>query len=427
MGLTFWNKKIQQASIKQLKRLQLRLLKQQLLFAYDNSKFYRRKFKKSKANLQIKSLQDIEKLPFVTREELERNFRDILSVPFHKIATVRMTSGTTGLPLIIAHSRKDLENIAEASARKLTYHGVTNRDSIQVTTAYGLWQGAWSVHSGAEKIGACVIPVGAGDTERQIRIIKQLRTTVLYAVTNYHFRIAEVAKKLGEALTDYNLRVGICVAEKPSDRQVEVLKKEFGYENVAIDYGATEFPGFSVHCEKDRDFHHIWADNYLVEIVDPKTHEPLEEGERGELAVTSLRREAFPLVRYLSRDITKRMGFEDCECGMSHPKLDANIDREDFMTKIRGVPVFPSQIEMILSQFPELTSRCQVIADKRTPTHEATLKVEVNDGFPQALQKSLKREIIETIKARIGISFNELIFVPSGTFEGKFQKAVVIT
>jgi phenylacetate-CoA ligase len=426
MGLTFWNKKIQRASAKELKRLQLKLLKQQLLFAYENSKFYRKKFKESKANLQIKNLRDIEKLPFITREELERNFAGILAVPFSKIATVRMTSGTTGLPLTIAHSKKDLENTAEASARKLTYHGVTNRDSVQVTTAYGLWQGAWSVHSGAEKIGACVIPVGAGDTERQIRIIKQLRTTVLYGVTNYHFRIAEVAKKLGETLADYNLRIGICVAEKPSRQQVEVLKKEFGYRNVAIDYGATEFPGFSVHCEKDRDFHHVWADNYLVEVVDPKTHKPLEEGERGELAVTSLQREAFPLVRYLSRDITACIGFGECECGMSHPKIDTNIDREDFMTKIRGVPVFPSQIEMILSQFPDLTSRCQVIADKRTPSHEATLKVEVNNGLSQALQKSLKREIIETIKARVGISFNELVFVPSGTFEGKFKKAIVI-
>jgi len=426
MSSAFWNKKIQQASIKELKRLQLKLLKQQLLYAYENSKFYRKKFRENKTNLQIRNWRDIEKLPFVTREELERNFSGILAVPFHKIATVRMTSGTTGLPLTIAHSKKDLENTAEASARKLTYHGVTNRDSVQITTAYGLWQGAWSVHSGAEKIGACVIPVGAGDTERQIRIIKQLRTTVLYGVTNYHFRIAEVAKKLGETLTDHNLRVGICVAEKPTEQQVDELKKEFGYKNVAIDYGATEFPGFSVHCEKDRRFHHVWADYYLVEIVDPKTHEPLEEGARGELVITSLQREAFPLVRYLSRDITACMGFENCECGMSHPKIETNIDREDFMTKIRGVPVFPSQIEMILSQFPDLTSRCQVIVDKRTPSHEATLKVEVNQILAQALQKSLKREIIETIKARIGISFNELIFVPAGTFEGKFKKAIII-
>ena len=191
----FWNKKIQRASAKELKRLQLRLLKAQTRFAYENSKFYRRKFKKEKVNLQIKDVEDIRKLPFTTREELERNFREILSVPFSQVSTVRMSSGTTGLPLVIAHTRKDVANIAEASARKLTYHGITNRDIIQVTTAYGLWQGAWSIQWGAEKIGACVVPVGAGDTERQIRIIRQLKTTVLYGVTNYHFRIAEVAKK----------------------------------------------------------------------------------------------------------------------------------------------------------------------------------------------------------------------------------------
>lgn len=423
----FWNKKIQRASTKELKRLQLRLLKAQTRFAYENSKFYRRKFKKEKVNLQIKDVEDIGKFPFTTREELERNFREILSVPFSEVATVRMSSGTTGLPLVIAHTKKDVANIAEASARKLTYHGITNRDIIQVTTTYGLWQGAWSIQWGAEKIGACVVPVGAGDTERQIRIIRQLKTTVLYGVTNYHFRIAEVAKKIGESLGDYNLRVGICVAEKPSKQQVETLKKEFGYENVAIDYGATEFPGFSVHCEKDKDFHHVWADNYLIEIVDPQTHEPLEDGERGELAITSLRRQAFPLIRYLSRDITRCVGFQDCDCGMFHPKVGIDIDREDFMTKIRGVAVFPSQIEVILNGFPEFTSRCQVVADKRTPSHEATLKVELAGDLPQYSQKSLRQEIVETIKNRIGITFNELIFVPFGTFEGKYQKAIVVT
>lgn len=428
MSRVFWNGRVQKASIEDLKRLQLELLRRQIRHAYRNSVFYRRKFRESGVNNpHTKSLEDIEKFPFTTREELERNFKNVLSVPFSEVATVRITSGTTGLPMTIAHTKKDIENIAQASARKLTYHGVRNKDVIQITAGYGMWQGAWSVHWGAERIGACVIPVGAGDTERQIRIIKQFKTTVLYGVTNYHFRIAEVAKKLGESLTDYNLKLGICVAERPTEQQIEILKKELGYKNVAIDYGATEFPGFSVHCEKNRDFHHVWADYYLVEVVDPKTHEPLEEGERGELAITSLQREAFPLIRYLSRDITRYVGFENCACGMSHPRLETNIDREDFMTKIRGVPVFPSQVEFILSKFPELTGRCQIIADKRTPKHNATLKVEVNAVLSQIATKTMKEEIVDQIRNKIGVTFNEVIFVPFGTFEDKFKKAVVLT
>ncbi len=423
----FWNLKIQKASVKELKKLQLKLLKRQVEFAYKNSKFYHRKFKESKINgSKIKSLEDIEKLPFTTREELERNFKDILSVPYSEVATIRMTSGTTGLPMAIAHTKRDINNIAEASARKLTYHGITKNDVIQITATYGLWQGAWSIHWGAEKIGTCILPVGAGDTERQIRIIKQFKTTVIYAVTNYHFRIAEVAKKLGESLKEYNLQTGICVAEKPSKKQIEILKKEFGYKNVVIDYGATEFPGFSVNCEKNKDVHHVWADYYLIEAVDPKTHEPSEEGERGELAVTSLQREAFPLIRYRSRDITRYLGFENCECGMSHPEIEVDIDREDFMAKIRGVAVFPGQIEIMLSKFSELTGRCQILVDKRTPKQEAILKVETNSELTKETLESLKKEIITEIKNRVGVSFNEVNFVPLGVFGDKYAKTSVI-
>jgi len=216
------------------------------------------------------------------------------------------------------------------------------------------------------------------------------------------------------------------VAEKPSKKQIETLKKEFGYKNVAIDYGATEFPGFSVNCEKHRNFHHMWADYYLIEVVDPKTHEPLEDEERGELAITSLQREAFPLIRYLSRDVTKYMGFESCECGMCHPKAEINIDREDFMTKIRGVPVFPSQVESILGEISKLTGRCQIIVDKRTPEQEAVLKVETSNDLEKVMLEQLRREIVGEIKNRIGVTFNDVVFVPSGTFSGKYVKASIV-
>jgi phenylacetate-CoA ligase len=216
------------------------------------------------------------------------------------------------------------------------------------------------------------------------------------------------------------------VAERPTKQQVEVLKREFGYEKVALDYGATEFPGFSVNCDCS-DFHHVWADYYLVEVVDPRTHELCGEGEKGELVLTSLQRKGFPLVRYLSRDVTTFMGFGECECGMSHPRVGTEIDREDFMIKIRGVPVFPSQIEIILERFLELVGNCQIMVDKRTPQQEASLKVEMRESLGQDDKRSLAFQIVEEVKNRVGVSFNDVVFVPAGTFDVKYKKSLVIS
>jgi phenylacetate-CoA ligase len=249
---------------------------------------------------------------------------------------------------------------------------------------------------------------------------------VLYGATNFHLRILEVAKSLGEDLSGYRLRVGVCVAEKPSKLQVSVLEKGFGYEKVALDYGATEFPGFSVNCDDDMGFHHVWADYYIVEVVDPETHEPLGEGERGELVITSLQREAFPLIRYLSRDVTAMWDFERCSCGMSHPKVSADIDREDFMVKARGVPIFPSHVEFILNEFGSLTGNCQIIVDKRTPSQDVALKVEVAKPLTLSEEKTLRAQIVEQVKNRVGFTINDLVFVSRGTFEGKFQKTIAI-
>lgn len=424
----FWDEKIQSASREKLEEAQLKLLRAQLKRVYENSRFYRRKFTQAKVDpSQIRELADIRKIPFTTRKELEGNFKEIVAIPWGKVAALRMTTGTMGTPLTIAHSKKDLEDVAEATARKLTYHGVTGEDVVQVTASYGLWQGAWSIHSGAEKIGCCIIPVGSGNTERQIRIIKQFGTTVLYGVTNYHFRIAEVAKQHGDDMRSSNLKIGICVAEKPTKSQIDLLKKEFGYETVAIDYGATEFPGFSVHCAENPDSHHVWADYHLVETVTPDAREPVENGVRGELVVTTLQREAFPLIRYLSNDVTELKDVEECECGMSHPKIGIDIDRIDYMTKIRGTPVFPSRIEYILREFSDLTGRNQIVLDKRTPKQHVLLRIEKSEELSQAEQESLRTKLRLEIRNRIGVTIDEFEFVPSGTFEMKFKKSIVLT
>lgn len=414
------------ASIEELKSLQLKLLQKQLKRVYENSRFYRSKFEKAGIKpSDIKNLQEIAKIPFIMREELEQNFDDILAVPYSEIATVRLSSGTTGHPLKIAHTRRDIDMIADASAQRLLYHGATNNDIIQITSAYGLAQGAWSMHWGAERVGMFILPIGPADSARQILIVKQLGTTILYAATNYHFRILEVAKALGENLRNYSLKTAYCVAEKPTPHQVETLKRECGYEKVISDYGATEFPGFSVNCKRQPDMHHVWGNYYLVEVVDPETHEPLDDGEKGELVVTSLQREAFPLIRYLSRDLTTYFGFAECTCGMCHPKISADIDREDYMTKIRGVTVFPSHVEFLLRRFIELTGKCQIVVDKRTPKHETLLKAETVGALSQADETSLRKEIVDDVKNRVGITLNEVVFIPAGQLENKYPKVIV--
>jgi len=423
----FLDEKIETASVEELRSLQTRLFRQQIKRVYASSRFYRRKFKAHGVKpSQIRSLDDVTKLPFTTRAELEENFEDILTVPTTSLATIRQTSGTTGSSLTIAHSKKDLDIIANAYARKLFYHGITNKDIVQVTATYGLWQGAWSIHSGAEKLGCFVLPVSSGNTERQIKLMKRFAPTVLYAVTSYHFRIAEVAKQMGEDLRSFSLKMGICVTERPTLQQTNQLKNDSGYEKVMIDYGATEFPGFSVQCRTDPNYHHIYADYHLVESLDQNSHEPVEKGKRGELVVTTLQREAFPLIRYLSSDVTELTGCNNCDCGLNHPKVSVDIDRKDFMVKVKGTAIFPSSLEHILEDFDEVTGRSQIVVDKRTPRQEAILKVEAKTGLPKTVQQLLKMKIRNAIKSRVGVTLDEIVFVPDGAFEDKFQKSVVI-
>lgn len=429
MKRQFWAPKIQGAAIKELKEIQLKLLKQELSHVYANSKFYHEKFKE--ANIKpsdITTLEDIRKIPITTRTELEDNFQDVLSVPFDQVLTIRQTSGTTGAPMTVAHSRNDVESAAEASARKLTFHGITSKDKVQVTALYGLFQGAWSIHWGLNKIGVCEIPVGPGDTERQIRLIKNFNTTIIYGVTNYHLRIAEVAEQTGQDLSKSSLRGGICVSEKPTVQQKERMKNELGYKNIFLDYGATEFPGLSVYCEEDNEGHHIWADKYLVEVVDPQTMEPLADGERGELVITSLQREASPLIRYSSRDIVDYYGFQQCSCGMCHPKIGTEIDRKDFMVKVRGVPVFPSRVEALLVNFPELTGRCQIIIDRSSPKQRFTIKAETNGDLSVSKQQLIKESLQEQLKTKfdVALTLDDATFVPIGVFEDKMKKSIVI-
>jgi phenylacetate-CoA ligase len=409
--------------------LQSELLKSQIQRLFRNSKLYQEKFSKAGVGPDdIKGIEDLPKLPFLTREELQGNFDHILSVSPDQIQIIIQTSGTTfGSPLTLAHTRNDIEMIAAAKKRELMLYGVTHKDVAQVTLPYGLWQGAWSTHWGLNEIGACIMATGASSTERQIDLMKRLGTTVLFATPNYHLRIAEVFKQMKHDKNDFSLRLGICVAGKLTHQQGEILKSELGYKKICIDYGATEFAGFCTQCPVNPEIHHIWSDNYLVEIVDPETHQPLPEGVRGELVITSLRKEACPLIRYLSRDMTTLYSVnERCACGLMDPRIDANICREDFMVKVRGIPLFPGQIEHFVKDIPGLTGNIQIVLDKRLPSESIGLNIETDGGLSEEGSKDISGKILRYMKTFLGITVNNINFVPNGTFGDKFKKSVVI-
>ena len=410
------------------KLLQLELLKRQIVRICQKSEFYRKKFKRARISPdQINSLEDISKIPLLTREEIQNNFHGMLSVSMEEVSMSIQTSGTTaGSPMTMAHTRNDTAMIAETKARELTLYGVTARDVAQVALPYGLWQGAWSTHWGLRELGSMIIPTGATRTQRQINLMEAFGTTVLFATPNYHLRIAEIFSQMGKNRNKLSLRLGICVAGSLTDQKIRLLKNTLGFKTIFIDYGATEFPGFCTQCPMNPDIHHIWSDNYLVEVVDPETHEPLPANSRGELVITSLRKEAVPLIRYLSKDITTLYNGYKCKCGLSCQTIDADICREDFMVKVRGIPIFPGQIERFVQDFPGITGNIQIVVDRRTPKEYLTINVESDEYIPQTIDKSLCERIQRYVRIYIGITVDNINFVPKGTFGDKFQKSIVL-
>ena len=406
--------------------LQLELLKCQLKRIYKESKFYREKFKKACVSPDaLKSLNDIKKFPFLTREEIQEHFCDILSVPPSKLLMTIQTSGTTaGNPLTMAHTKKDIEMIAETKAKEFKLYGISKYDVAQVALPYGLWQGAWSTHWGLNKIGTQIVPTGAGKTERQIQIMRHFGITVLFATPNYLLRIAQVFSDMRMKKNSLCLRIAVCVAGKLTGIHSKLIKDILGVKKIFIDYGATEFPAFCAQCPVHLKYHHIWPDNYLVEIVDPDTLTPLPEGSKGELVVTSLKKEALPLIRYLSRDITRYTSPSQCACGLDLPKIDADIDRKDFMIKVRGLPLFPGQVEKLIEGTPGLTGRLQIVVDKRIPRE--TLSINLERDRHSFVAAQVENKIREYISKYIGIKVNTINFVPEGTFADKFRKTIVL-
>jgi len=422
----FWNKAMETIRAGDLQELQLKRLKW-TLHQTQQVDFYKKRLKEAGVRPEdIRSLDDVEKLPFTYKKDLRGGYPfGLFAVPLKQIVRIHTTSGTTGKPTVVGYTRNDLENWSELIARNLTMVGLKEGDIFQNAVNYGLFTGGLGFHYGAEKAGMTVVPSATGNTRRQIEMIEDFGVSAIHCTPSYAMHLAEVAESMGSKLE--TLRTGIFGAEPWSENMRKELEARLGV--TAFDsYGLSEMygPGVAFECP-ERDGLHIWHDMYLVEIIDPKTGERLGPGERGELVITPLVKEAMPLIRYRTGDITMLME-DDCACGRGK-KIARITGRSDDMLVIRGINVFPSQIEHVLLSLPEVGEQFMVYIDRVKHLDEMTIDVEMSrecfSGELQDLvrvQKKVAGELHNILGLRTTVTLVEPGTLPR--FEGKAKRVV---
>ena len=426
-----WNPEIESCDPADLKKQQLADLIDLAERVYKNVPFYRTKFDALGVKPKdIQSLQDIAKLPFTTKDELRQTYPyGLLAVSESDILEVHTSSGTTGTPVVDAYTKKDIDIWSDAMARTLAMAGAGSGDVVQNAYGYGLFTGGLGVHYGARRLGANIIPISAGNTKRQLMIMKDFGTTLLTCTPSYSLFLAEVAKEEGLDFGKLPLRAGCFGAEPWSENMRVEIEDKLSVSAHDI-YGLTEIigPGVSSECEA-KDGLHINEDFFYPEIIDPATGNVLPEGEKGELVFTTLTKEGTPIIRYRTRDITY-LYRDKCSCGRTIIKMHRLLGRTDDMLIIRGVNVFPSQIEHVLMRIEETEPHYQIVVDRgSTQLDEVEVRVEVEESFFSDTTKNLenlKAKIESEIKSDLGIGVRVKLVEPK-TIErsmGKAQRVV---
>lgn len=378
--------------------LQFEMIKENLRQLTSKECFYKEKLKGIDIE-SIKTQEDFEKLPFTWKGDLREAYPlGLQAVPDEEVVRIHSSSGTTGVPVIIPYTKKDVEDWAKMFARCYEMAGITALDRIQITPGYGLWTAGIGFQAGAEYLGAMTIPMGPGNTEKQLRMMQDMKSTVLCATSSYALLLAEEIGKRN--LTDkIYLRKGVIGSERWGSKMRARIAAELGVQLYDI-YGLTEVygPGIAMSCDYECGMHY-WDDYLYFEIVDPKTGENVPDGEVGELVITTLRKQGAPLIRYRTHDLTRFIPGE-CKCGSKYPRIDTLIGRTDDMVKVKGVNIFPSQIEEMLKNVPEASSEYQFMLDHLFGKDECTLFVEVNKGVDK---KQAEAAIQKAFKDKIGI------------------------
>jgi len=378
----------------------------------------------------IRSLDDLQKLPFTVKDDLRDNYPfGLFTVPMEQVVRVHASSGTTGKPTVVGYTRKDIETWAGVMARALTCAGATSLDMIHNAYGYGLFTGGLGAHYGVERLGATVIPVSGGNTKRQITIMQDFGSSVLLATPSYALNLADAMAELGVDPKSLSLRVGIFGAEPWSENMRDEVERKLNIKAVDI-YGLSEVmgPGVAMQClETDRGMH-IFEDHFLPEIIDPDSGEVLPPGEQGELVFTTLTKEAFPLIRYRTKDIS-RLIHEKCACGRTMVRMEKITGRTDDMLIIRGVNVFPSQVEHVLMGVEGVEPHYQIVVNREGNMDTMAVKVEVSEALFSDEVKNLDkltRKIQADIKDLLGVTCKVQLVEPRTIqrSEGKAQRVI---
>lgn len=379
MKIRYFDKSIECISRKEIEKIQIERLVSIVERVYEKVPFYKKKLDEHKIKPKdIKSLKDLRKLPFTVKDDLRECFPyKMFAEPLEKVVRVHASSGTTGTPTVVGYTKKDLKTWAKLTARVLTAGGLTSSDVVQIAFGYGLFTGAFGMHYGAELVGATVIPISTGNTNRQISILQNFGTTALVCTPSYALQIYDKAKEVDIDLKKTTLRLGFFGAEPWSDTMREEIEENLGI--LATDnYGLSEVigPGFSGECIYKNGLH-IAEDHFIPEIINPETGEVLEPEQTGELVITTLTKEAIPIIRYRTRDITS-LNYEQCKCGRTHVRMKKVKGRNDDMLIIKGVNVFPSQIETAIIGIEGVLPYYLIIVNKkgRLDTIEVQIEVE---------------------------------------------------
>lgn len=425
MNEEYWQPQIETMPRKELEQLQLKKLRQTISIAL-NSKMYKHKFDELHITPDsIKTLDDIRKIPFTTKQDLRDNYPFGLVCGDMKDAVrIHSSSGTTGHPTVVVYSRHDIDSWANMIARNMYMVGCRNTDVFQNSSGYGMFTGGLGFQYGAEKLGATTIPAAAGNSKRQVMFIRDFGTTCLHAIPSYAIRLAEVFKEEGIDPRSTKLRTLFIGAEPHTNEQRLKIERLLGVK-AYNSYGMTEMngPGVAFECKQQNGMH-LWEDNYIVEIIDPETLEPVPDGETGEMVLTTLDRTMMPIIRYRTRDITRIIPGE-CECGRTHRRIDRIKGRTDDMFIIKGVNVFLMQVEKILIQYPGIGSNYLITLDTIADNDVMTVEIELEDmkydTYPElqemarTIQRALKDEILLTPRVK---------FVKKGTLSVSDGKAV---
>ncbi len=430
MKTNFFQKDIETMSRKELDALQLERLKWIVDYSIRNVPFYAERLGKAGVTAEkIKSLSDIQYIPFTTKADIRDNYPyGLFGAKMKDIVRIHASSGTTGKPTVVGYTKNDINNWSDCVARLSAAVGVTDEDVAQISFGYGLFTGALGLHYGLEKLGCAVIPVSSGNTEKQAMLLKDFGTTVLISTPSYAMYMSEVAHDMGITNDELKLRIGLFGSEGCTMELRDKIEKGFGLFSTD-NYGMSELmgPGVSGECV-ERNGLHFAEDHFLPEIIDSETGARKDAGEEGELVVTTLTKEGIPMLRYRTKDITK-LNYDACKCGRTHCRMEKVGGRADDMLKIRGVNVFPSQIESVLAQIDGISPHYELVLTRKNYTDYLEVRIEINDASlleNYGKLEELRNLAVAKLKTVLGISAKVSLVAPRSIkrYEGKARRIV---